>query len=296
VAGVLVAALTSAPAFAQVDQPGPGVVCTLSAAVEDPTAEPGTITATLSGGPLTLTDSTTGLPGSGTLSCYVSINGSGWGPRVEGHGTGTVTAGPAQVSFHAEQGDVIAVCGEFTDDSDGTTYYWDGSTGAWTATPSSACTIPPPPVTPPPPPPTNTVAVADCPYGNVVGDILYSAPVQATPLTVSWTMTLHADCVGTSPLAGHYDLTLVGQSTESCTAGNGYATVVGTGPNGALTGSWSFTRGGIHYYGYVPSGYGSFTDATGPYQMAWWLDLFPNAASSCPIPSAHIVGHGALHG
>lgn len=126
----------------------------------------------------------------------------------------------------------------------------------------------------------------------MTGDIAYTTPVTTATSPVDWTMHLHADCGGTG-VAGHYELTFTGHSNESCTSGTGGAQVSGTGPNGPLSGTWSFTRGGIHYYGYAPAGSGHFTDSSGTHQMAWWLDLFSGGAP-CPVATARIEGHGLL--
>jgi hypothetical protein len=148
--------------------------------------------------------------------------------------------------------------------------------------------------------PAHATAFADCPYGQVNGSITYNTPVTTIAGPTTWTMTLNATCVGQAPLAGAYTLVFTGQSTESCTSGNGGATVTGTGPNGPLTGSWSFARFGVHYYGFAPYGFGVFTDAAGTHNMFWWLDLYPlsptgGAAAPCPITHASVIGHGALN-
>jgi hypothetical protein len=216
------------------------------------------------------------MPGSGTLTCRIEVGGV-LSAQASAHGTGTVVIPPTVVSYQANG--TVRLCAEFVDD-DGTAVYWDDVAKTWTGAPSNGCIPPNPPV-------------ADCPYSHVSGSISYSPAVQSTSGPVTWDMTLQADCFGLTPLTGHYDLSFSGSGTESCTTGSGSATVTGTGPNGALTGTWSFTRGGIHYYGYQPSGHGEFTDATGTYQMAWWLDIVPTG-SSCPISTADVTGHGAL--
>lgn len=128
-------ALSYAPAYAAVDDPGPGLTCQYTDTT-NATTQPGTRSGVLSGGPL-VTD------GSVTLTCRLQLNvnthsGGGWIMQVQAHGTGVVTAGPAAVSFGAGPGDVVHLCTEFTD-SDGTTYYWDGETGEWSTDPRVAC-------------------------------------------------------------------------------------------------------------------------------------------------------------
>lgn len=212
-----------------------------------------------------------GVAESGTMSCVLVINAAEQG-RVLGPLTGTgVIAGAGRLSFTASAGDDVRFCADLATDVGGRTF-----------------TCGQPFVMPPPPP------FADCPYGSVTGDIAYAgAGVQATSGPQSWVMTLHADCVGVAPFAGHYDLTITGTSTESCVSGSGSGIVAGTGPNGALAGSWGYTRGSIHYYGFAPTGSGTYTDASGTHSMAWWLDIFPTGVP-CPVTSATIVGHGLL--
>jgi hypothetical protein len=116
------------------------------AAVADPTAAPGSQSGLLSGGPVLLTEQTTNpdLPGttpeSGTLTCRVQVNQgthTGSGPLVQGHGTGVLTAGPATINYTASETDVVFLCAEFTDDSDGVTYYWDDTS----TTPRTTCSV-----------------------------------------------------------------------------------------------------------------------------------------------------------
>jgi hypothetical protein len=123
------------PAHAAVDDAGPGVICEFFSTT-DPTAQPGTQTGELSGGPLVLQDSTTLLPGSGTLTCRIQVtvsNHTGTGPAVSGHGNGVVNTGASEISYTAADTDNVYLCGEFTDDSDGTTYYWDDTHSVWVA-------------------------------------------------------------------------------------------------------------------------------------------------------------------
>jgi hypothetical protein len=124
------------PDIGPVDRPG--VLCQ-AVATDDPTAEPNTQTGVLSGGPLVLAGS--GGLQSGTLTCRVQVNVSnhtGVGPQVQGHGTGVVTAGPTQFSY-VDVTNLVYLCAEFTDDRDGTTYYWDDTNGAWATSPFVDC-------------------------------------------------------------------------------------------------------------------------------------------------------------
>src|SRR4051812_34797851 len=80
--------------------------------------------------------------GSGTLTCRVQVttsNHTGTGPTVSGHGTGVVTAGPSLLNYVAGPTDDVYLCGEFTDDSTGTTYYFDDVNGVWSTDPTVLC-------------------------------------------------------------------------------------------------------------------------------------------------------------
>jgi hypothetical protein len=116
-----------------------GVLCAL-ASVTDPTAPLGTQVGVLTGGPavLTLQDGTT--PEDGTLTCRIQTDvasHTGYGPEIDGHGTGLLTAGPAVVSYY--QGSNVFLCAEFTDDSDGVTYYWDAVALRWSTDMTVRC-------------------------------------------------------------------------------------------------------------------------------------------------------------
>jgi hypothetical protein len=115
-----------------------GQLCDLQA-TDDPTAEAGTSTGELTGGPILLLDQEAA-PETGTLTCRVQVgvaDHTGTGPSVSGHGTGLLTAGPSTVTYSG--GGVVYVCGEFTDDSDGLTYYWDGVNEDWSTDSTVTC-------------------------------------------------------------------------------------------------------------------------------------------------------------
>ena len=141
-ASIALAGLGSAfavPAHADVSDPGPGLICQF-ASVTDPTAEAGTQTGELSGGPLVIQNDD-GTPGSGTLTCRIQVtvsNHTGTGPSVSGHGTGVVTAGPSEISYTASATDNVYLCGEFTTDA-GVTLYWDDTSASWSVSASVSC-------------------------------------------------------------------------------------------------------------------------------------------------------------
>jgi hypothetical protein len=134
------AASVATPALA--DAPGDnshGLICQF-ASVEDPTAEPGTQSGQLSGGPVVLLDGANA-PESGTLTCSIQVDNpipGGSGPSVSGHSTGVFTAGPAVVNYVAPATSNVYLCSSFTDDSDSLTYYFQEATGTWTTTAADA--------------------------------------------------------------------------------------------------------------------------------------------------------------
>jgi hypothetical protein len=122
-----------------------GGVCQFTSAT-DVTGSGSAQTGEISGGPLVTLDvdtfnpRATGLE-SGTLSCYLLIDsstptGPAGHPGVTGHGSGVVTAGPAQVTYDAYLTQNVYLCAEWRDDADGTTYYYDDATGNFTDSPT----------------------------------------------------------------------------------------------------------------------------------------------------------------
>jgi hypothetical protein len=139
---LVVCALASVAAMglpARADAPATdGQLCDLQV-TEDPTAEAGTLTGELTGGPVLLTQQDGITPETGTLVCRAQVGTSdhtGSGPSISGRGTGVLTAGPATVTIY---GDDIYVCAEFVDDSDGVTYYWDGEASDWSTSSNVTC-------------------------------------------------------------------------------------------------------------------------------------------------------------
>jgi hypothetical protein len=186
-------ALTYAPAYADPPETN-GLICQF-ASVIDPTAEPGSQSGQVSGGPVLLTEQSTNpdLPGTtpetGTLSCRVQINDSthaGSGPSVTGHGTGVLTAGPATINYIAGDTDLVYLCSEFTDDSDGVTYYWNDDTGEWDTNILAPCGLAF--GNPPPDPSDDIINRIPCPiFAQLPGPV-------AQALQGEW-----GDCVGTGP-------------------------------------------------------------------------------------------------
>lgn len=129
----------AARALPEFDGPS-GVLCGFDA-ITDPTAEPGTLSGQLTGGPLVAQDDELN-PASGMLICRIQVNDGvhvGYGPQLSGHGTGLVTAGPTLVNFHAYTSDQVYVCTEFVDDRTWSTHYFDAASDEWSDSPDVPC-------------------------------------------------------------------------------------------------------------------------------------------------------------
>jgi hypothetical protein len=132
-------AFATVPAHAAAPS-GPGAVCQFSSTT-DPTVEGDVQTGQISGGPLVTvnvdsTNPTASGPQSGTLHCWVQVASDvpTSGPGVSGHGTGVVTAGPAQITYTATVDQNVYLCSTWTDDADGVTYYFNDTTSDFSAT------------------------------------------------------------------------------------------------------------------------------------------------------------------
>ena len=183
-------ALAYAPGYApaQADAPAStGVLCEF-APITDPLGEPDTRTGVLSGGPILMTGEDGVTPETGTLVCRVQVNivdHNGSGPTVSGHGTGLLTAGPGTVSVEVGPDDSVFLCGEFLDDSDGMTYYWDAELGEWSTDSGVACANVP------------LLGDEDDPYNRTWCPLLGQLPSPlAEDLQAAW-----GDCAGSGPNA-----------------------------------------------------------------------------------------------
>jgi hypothetical protein len=187
IAALAVAGLASTVATtpARADAPTThGLICQF-ATVADPTAEAGTQSGELSGGPVLLTGADGTTPETGTLTCRVQVDQprhAGTGPSVSGHGTGVLTAGPSVINYTAAATSNVYLCSEFTDDSDGVTYYWDDYRSEWSLDATVACG-PTLPEDPGPSPEPILIDSIVCPVFAVVfapeGDIVLPDPIGA---------------------------------------------------------------------------------------------------------------------
>ena len=130
-----------------VDGPS-GFLCGFSS-ISNPTAEPGTQTGEIDGGPLVIVDAE-GNTGEGTLTCTIQVNQgthAGTGVSVSGQSTNSVVViPPSVVSYQAGEEDVVFLCTEFDPGAPGgnDSLYFHSSNdpaveGHWSLDPTSAC-------------------------------------------------------------------------------------------------------------------------------------------------------------
>jgi hypothetical protein len=247
------------------------------------------LTGTLSGGPVQIPGSTPSTPLTATLTCVIQVNGpdhaypdttSATGPAT----TAQVSLPPAPTTYPAAPGDNVYLCARI-DVVGGPTYYLSDPqdptlSPSWTTNPNTPCTLGIYADSP-------TLPVAFCGPNQTTAGITYAAP-PATPLPqpTAWTMNVTSDCLGSAPLAGHWALTLTGNGSQGCNYGTGSASVSGTGPNGAVTGSLDFQYVD-GWYLFFPNG--TISDSTGTYPAVWWVQ-FPQGCPAISGPATMAMG------
>lgn len=149
--------------------------------------------------------------------------------------------------------------------------------------------------------PASALSFADCPWGQVTGNATYAPALTMPPpptTPVNWTITMTANCFGSSPAAGTYNLVLTGTSTETCVSGTATGTISGTGPNGTVIGTTGYQRFGIHLYGFPPYASSTFSSGGKAYTLAIWLDIYGGAQGVttpvCPLAAGTMIGHAAV--
>ena len=132
---------------------------------------------------------------------------------------------------------------------------------------------------------------AYCAYTQVQGTAAESPPMTSTVLTRAESMTIQANCTGAGDEAGTYTLTLSGSNFGNCAAADGSGTVTGTTPEGAMSGTYTYARPGVHYYIN-----GSYTSAGEQHSMQLWMDIVPpiDPQQACFYSVASLIGHGAF--
>ena len=148
VAGLALAGLAFSPIPAYADAPvTDGLICSFTTII-DPTAEEGTQSGQLEGGPVHFGEQPDGTTADqGTLVCRVQVvdaftsDHTGTGPAVTGHTNiaGVATAGPQAITINRTGTQNVFLCSEFVDDSDGVTYYWDDDNSEWSTSPLVHC-------------------------------------------------------------------------------------------------------------------------------------------------------------
>jgi len=143
----------------------------------------------------------------------------------------------------------------------------------------------------------NSPNSAYCSYGNVTGPVTFSPALGATGQT-TYTMTLTLNCVGANgTVAGTYTVTITGTDYGGCVSGAGTGTISGTGPGGVpVNGAWMYSRNGVHYFGFPPSGTGFIHMGGQTYGFYLWLDLIPPLGTPCLFSAGSIVGHAIVMG
>ncbi|MBV9098437.1 MAG: hypothetical protein JO079_10310 [Frankiaceae bacterium] len=217
-----------------------------------------------------VTTDASGLPTAATVSCSIQVNGvEAPGTRQNYSGTG-VQSGMSQVAFTASSTDDVEVCQWVG--------YADGSTDARTCKPVSQGQVPPLP----------DVDAAYCPYGSITGAGTWTPPETATPAPHVFVWDTNANCTSWGDEAGAYHIVFNGTSNDACTVGTGSGQLSGFGPEGAIIGSFTFYRGGIHLY--IS---GTFVSGGEEHSLQYWLDVLAST-DLCSYSTAPLIGHGGI--
>ncbi|MDQ1748602.1 MAG: hypothetical protein QOD07_2865 [Frankiaceae bacterium] len=209
-----------------------------------------------------VTTDATGAPTAATVTCAIQVNGIE-SPSSHSFSGAGVQAGQDQVVYSASPTDDVEVCQYVT--------YADGSTEA------ASCKD------------VGSPDAAYCPYGSVTGTGNWS-PAETTtvgPHTFVW--DTNANCLGAADDGGFYHVTFRGSSNDACTAGSGAGDLSGSGPEGPITGSFTFFRGGIHLY--IS---GTFVSGGEQHNLQYWIDVLASAGGTCSYSTAPLLAHGAI--
>jgi hypothetical protein len=135
---------------------------------------------------------------------------------------------------------------------------------------------------------------AYCPIPTATGHVVYNPGVAAAPSPNTFTMTVSCNATGVGDDSGPYALTLSGSTLlDTCVSGTGNpqgsGTLSGTGPEGTVAGTFTFTKPGIHYY--IS---GSYTSGGENHNLQLWMDVINQNPSTCFYNQADVVGHGTF--
>jgi hypothetical protein len=214
----------------------------------------------------------------GDIACKIQVNGvDAPGTQIDARANAAgAVQGQQQIAYDDEGGTLPSELCENDISSDGTM-------SGWYCNPSTEPQVPPQQVR------DLEADGAYCPYGSITGTGNWT-PAETTvvgPHAFVW--DTHADCTGTGDDSGHYDVVFTGSANDACTAGNGSGTLSGTGPEGVITGSFTFYRGGIHLY--VS---GSFFSGGEVHNLQYWIDVLASTGAVCSYSTAPLLAHGAI--
>jgi hypothetical protein len=128
--------------------------------------------------------------------------------------------------------------------------------------------------------------------------IRYDAPLTSSATTTGFTMNLQLQCAGSAPAAGLYFLALSGTtSSEDCVNGWASAPISGREGEDPVTGTGSYIKGGLHYYGIAPAAPNTFTVRGVTYTLEFDLQrgrLGGPPDTSCPYAFTDLTGTATL--
>ena len=137
---------------------------------------------------------------------------------------------------------------------------------------------------------------AYCDYTTMTGDATWSPGVTVAPQPNTFTMNITVSCY---PILhefddeyGNYSLTLQGFAPLLSTAGSvvpGNGTISGSGPEGSITGTFTFHVDTIHYYIM-----GSYTSGFEQHNIQLWPDLLTFSPSPTFYDFATLRCHGSF--
>jgi len=224
------------------------------------------------------TQEATGTPSGATVQCWIDVNGiEGPATRISASGFATQSSSK-QISYYAGTTDTVTLCQQVTFD-DGAT--WLGPDGT-----NPDCRVV---IGPPQPPLPSDLDAAYCPAGSITGTGNW-APAETTTLAPhAFVWDTQAACTGTDDEAGAYHVVFNGTANDACYGGSGSGTLSGNGPEGVITGSFTFYRGGIHLY--IS---GTFSSGEEQHNLQYWIDVLASASGVCSYTTSSLLGHGAI--
>lgn len=131
---------------------------------------------------------------------------------------------------------------------------------------------------------------AYCPPTATTGSVTYTSPVTTTLAPHAFTMSINTVCTGAPDETGPYVFSMSGTGVESCAAIDPTAphggSVSGAGPEGAISGTFTYLKVGLHYVVSM-----QFTMGGEEHTGQFWMDVFPPV---CPYTTAALIGHGVV--